>query len=97
MIVYILSRKTQRLYVGVTSDLMRRVCQPHRIGAIPGFSRRYGISRLVYYESFGGQLEAIHREKQIKSYARVKKLAMINSSNPEWRDLAEDWFAKPQA
>jgi putative endonuclease len=92
MFVYILAGRTRRLYVGVTNDLIRRVWE-HKNGTIPGFTRRYGIDRLVYFESFSGPIEAIAREKQIKDYARVKKLAMINSVNPEWNDLAELWFA----
>jgi putative endonuclease len=88
MFVYILASRTQRLYVGVTNDLVRRVYE-HKTGTIAGFTRRYGIDRLVYFESFSGPLEAIAREKQIKDYARVKKLAMIGSINPDWNDLAE--------
>ena len=92
MFVYILASRTQRLYVGVTNDLIRRVCE-HKNGTIAGFTRRYGIDRLVYFESFNEPIQAIAREKQIKDYARVKKLAMISSANPEWNDLAELWFA----
>ena len=91
MFVYILASRTQRLYVGVTNDLIRRVHE-HMSGTIPGFTRRYGINRLVYFESFGGPMPAIAREKQIKDYARVKKLAMISSVNPGWNDLAELWL-----
>ena len=91
MFVYILASRTQRLYVGVTSDLIRRVYE-HKTHKIPGFTQRYNIDRLVYFERFDGPIEAIAREKQIKDYARVKKLAMIHSRNPEWNDLAEDWF-----
>ena len=92
MFVYILASKTRRLYVGVTNDLVRRVWE-HRTGAVPGFTRRYGIHRLVYFETIVGPAEAIAREKQIKDYARVKKIDMINSLNPEWNDLADLWFA----
>jgi putative endonuclease len=92
MFVYILASKTRRLYVGVTNNLVRRAWE-HRTGVVHGFSRRYGITRLVYFESFVMATHAIRREKQIKSYARVKKIALINSSNPEWNDLAELWFA----
>jgi putative endonuclease len=91
MFVYILAGRTQRLYVGVTNDLIRRVHE-HKTGTIQGFTRRYGIDRLVYFESFSGPLQAIAREKQIKDYARVKKLVLISSVNPEWSDLAELWF-----
>jgi putative endonuclease len=89
--VYILASRTDRLYVGVTNDLVRRVWK-HKNGTVAGFTLRYGINRLVYFESFSGPVEAIAREKQVKDYARVKKLAMIESVNPEWSDLAELWF-----
>ena len=92
MFVYILASKTRRLYVGVTNDLARRAWE-HRTGALPGFTSRYGIHRLVYFEMIGGPAQAIAREKQIKDYARVKKIAMIDSVNPDWNDLAEVWFA----
>jgi putative endonuclease len=92
MFVYILASKTRRLYVGVTNDLVRRVWE-HTAGIIPGFTRRYGIKRLVYFESFAAPENAIRREKQIKSYARVMNLALVDSQNPEWKDLAEHWFA----
>ena len=92
MFVYILASKTRRLYVGVTNDLVRRVWE-HRMEVVPGFTRRYGIKRLVYYEQIESPETAICREKQVKDYARVKKLALVSSLNPEWRDLAEDWFA----
>lgn len=92
MFVYILVNKTWRMYVGVTNNLPRRVWE-HQVGLIPGFTRRYGIKRLVHFEKFEGPDGAIRREKQIKSYARVKKLALIESLNPEWHDLAKDWFA----
>jgi putative endonuclease len=92
MFVYILANKTRCLYVGVTNDLVRRVWE-HRSGTIPGFTKRYGIKRLVYFEQFGSPEGAIRREKQIKAYSRAKKLALIASSNQEWHDLAGHWFA----
>jgi putative endonuclease len=92
MFVYILASMTQRLYVGVTNDLVRRAWE-HRTGAVSGFTSRYGINRLVYFEAIAEPAQAIAREKQIKDYARAKKIAMINSVNPEWNDLAELWFA----
>ena len=91
MCVYVLSSKTCQLYVGVTNDLIRRVWQ-HRDGTIRGFTRKYSINRLVYYESFNDPIVAIRREKQIKSWARVKKLALVESMNPTWIDYREDWF-----
>jgi putative endonuclease len=92
MFLYILSSKTRRLYVGVTNDLLRRVLE-HRLELVPGFTRKYGVKELVYYEQIGVPATAIHREKQVKDYARAKKLALIASLNPEWRDLAEHWYS----
>jgi putative endonuclease len=92
MYVYVLANRTRRLYVGVTNDLNRRVAQ-HRSGAIPGFTKKYSIFRLVYFEPFDDPTAAIRREKQLKSWARVKKLALVGSMNPAWADYAEDWFA----
>jgi putative endonuclease len=91
MFVYITASKSRVLYVGITADLSRRIWE-HRTGALPGFTRRYGVNRLVYYEVAHDPASAIRREKQIKGWARVKKIAMIESMNPEWSDLAEDWF-----
>jgi putative endonuclease len=91
MFVYILSSKTRRLYVGVTNDLIRRVWE-HRMEVVPGFTRKYSIKELVYYEQIETSDTAIRREKQVKDYARSKKLALIASVNPEWHNLAEHWF-----
>ena len=91
MYVYILASATRRLYVGVTNDLVRRVWQ-HRTGAIRGFTKKYSVTRLVYFESFDHPIVAIRREKQLKSYARVKKVALVESTNPDWGDYAGDWF-----
>jgi putative endonuclease len=91
MFVYILANRTRRLYVGVTNDLVRRVYE-HRAHSVPGFTQRYNIDRLVYFESVSQAPEAIRREKQIKDYARAKKLAMVTWSNPDWTDLSEEWF-----
>jgi len=92
MFVYILASKTRRLYVGVTKNLVRRVWE-HRMEVVPGFTRKYGIKRLVYYEQMESPATAIRREKQVKDYARAKKVALIDTLNPEWHDLAEHWFA----
>jgi putative endonuclease len=75
----------------VTRDLARRVWQ-HRSGLIPGFTTKYSIYRLVYYEAFDDPIVAIRREKQLKSWSRVKKLSLVESMNPAWIDYAEDWF-----
>jgi putative endonuclease len=88
--VYILSSKSRRIYTGVTNDLFRRVLQ-HKRGEIEGFTQRYKVNRLVYYEQFRYVGNAIHREKQIKGWLRVKKVALIERDNPTWDDLAEEW------
>ena len=85
--VYILaSGRNGTLYVGVTSDLVRRVFA-HRYGATPGFASRYGCTLLVYFEMHSDMTEAINREKQIKAGSRARKLALIEANNREWRDL----------
>jgi putative endonuclease len=91
MFIYILAGRTRRLYIGVTNDLIRRIHE-HKNHSIPGFTRRYNIDQLVYFEPCSGPAQAMAREKQIKDYARVKKLALIATMNPGWSDLAEDWF-----
>lgn len=88
--VYILaSRRNGTLYTGVTSDLPKRVWE-HRSDVRDGFSRRYGVHRLVYFELHETMLGAISREKQIKAGSRKKKLMLIESMNPAWRDLYDD-------
>ena len=85
--VYILaSGRNGTLYVGVTNDLYRRVYE-HREGMLPGFTRRYGVKVLVYFEEFGDIEEAILREKRIKRWHRKWKLELIEASNPQWKDL----------
>ena len=88
--VYILaSRPGGTLYVGMTNDLVRRVFQ-HRNGMVPGFTKRYGVKRLVYFEEHATALAAIQREKNIKHWSREWKIDLIMTMNPEWRDLYED-------
>jgi putative endonuclease len=88
--VYILTnRRNSVLYTGVTSDLKRRVCQ-HREKLVPGFTHRYKVFKLVFYEVTGDVNAAIAREKQIKAGTRQKKINLIEAMNPEWRDLYED-------
>jgi putative endonuclease len=91
--VYILASRFRVLYIGVTSQLLERVKQ-HREGLVPGFTSRYRIHRLVYFESFAGPKTAIAREKQLKGWNRKKKLAFIEANNPAWEDLAEKYFAR---
>jgi putative endonuclease len=88
--VYILaSKRNGTLYTGVTSDLLKRIWQ-HRNKVIDGFTQKYSVHMLVYYELADEMTAAISREKQIKGGSRAKKLAMIESVNPEWRDLYDD-------
>lgn len=88
--VYILaSRRNGTLYIGVTNDLARRVGE-HKAKLVPGFTRRYGVDNLVYFEEYGSILQARERERALKRWQRAWKLALIEKDNPEWRDLAED-------
>jgi putative endonuclease len=88
--VYIMaSRRNGTLYIGVTSELVARVSQ-HKAKAVPGFTARYGCDRLVWYEEQGSAEAAIQREKRLKEWRRVWKIALIEKTNPEWRDLFEE-------
>jgi putative endonuclease len=87
--VYLLARKRDgTLYLGVTNNLGRRVWE-HRTKLYPGFSRRYGVDRLVWYEAYDRIDEAIAREKAMKKWRRAWKIALIEAMNPEWLDLYE--------
>ena len=90
--VYIMASGRRTLYVGVTGDLQRRVHE-HRQKLIDGFTKRYNVTHLVYFESFAEVLDAIAREKQVKAWSRAKKVALVRSQNPKWNDLAKDWFS----
>ena len=85
--VYILANRTRALYTGVTSDLKARVSE-HKSHTVAGFTARYNVDRLVYFEEYGEPVLAIEREKQIKMLNRAKKIALIEGANPEWQDLA---------
>jgi putative endonuclease len=90
--VYILaSRRNGTLYIGVTNDLQRRVWD-HKQGSVPGFTKKYGVKLLVYFETFTDIGEAIHRETRLKKYKREWKMNLIQRENVEWRDLAADWY-----
>ena len=91
--VYILANRSGTLYVGVTNDLERRVVE-HKHKLIPGFSRRYHVDRLVYFEATPDVRAAIAREKQIKAWRREKKVALIESKNRDWKDLSAGWFSE---
>ena len=85
--VYILaSKRNGALYIGVTSDLKKRVWE-HKNDLVEGFTKRYGVHQLVYYELHGEIMSAIRREKQIKKWNRSWKLELIERQNPDWRDL----------
>ena len=87
--IYIMTnRRNGTLYIGVTSDLSLRVYQ-HREGAIRGFTKRYGLKRLVYYEHYPDIRAAIQREHNMKHWPRAWKVRLINGFNPEWDDLYE--------
>ena len=88
--VYIMSGRTRTLYVGVTNDIERRTHE-HEDKAVPGFTSKYRLDRLVYFEDHADIRGAIDREKQIKSWRREKKMALIESLNPKWKDLSLDW------
>ncbi len=87
--VYILASGTGTLYVGVTRDLVRRVYE-HKHKLVPGFTARYGVDRLVYFEHTHDVAAAIAREKAIKGWTRKRKLALVASMNPEWKDLSDE-------
>jgi putative endonuclease len=87
--VYIMTNKRNTvLYTGVTNNIRKRVCE-HRQKLVEGFTKKYNLVKLVYYESFGDPDSAIKREKQIKAGSRKKKEDLINSVNEEWQDLYE--------
>ena len=88
--VYIMTNGKRTLYTGVTNNLYRRVYE-HKEKLVPGFTKRYNIDYLVYIECTSDVVAAITREKQIKVWTRAKKISLIESSNPEWRDLSLDW------
>ncbi len=81
------------LYTGVTSNLEARIFQ-HREGILEGFTKKYGIKMLVYFEEHAEAGAAIHREKRIKKWPRAWKINLIRTDNPDWNDLAESWYPK---
>jgi putative endonuclease len=88
--VYILaSRRNGTLYVGVTNDLARRMSE-HKGKLVPGFTRKYRVDKLVYFEEYPSILEARARERALKRWDRAWKLALIEEMNPQWRDLSEE-------
>jgi len=94
--VYIMASRSLTLYIGVTRNLARRTME-HKQHEIEGFTSKYRVERLVYYERFVDIRAAIEREKQLKGWRRDKKIALIRSKNPTWIDLAEEWGKPIQA
>ena len=88
--VYIMSNRSKILYIGVTNDLQRRVYE-HQHHLVTGFTSKYHINRLVYFEETSDVNVALAREKHIKGWVRAKKVALIELTNPDWRDLSEEW------
>ena len=87
--VYIMASASRVLYIGVTSDLLRRVWE-HKQKKFRGFTARYCVTELVYLEGFGNVCMAIAREKQLKGWLRTRKIALIESFNPQWKDLSAE-------
>jgi len=86
--VYILTNKSKTLYTGITNDLNRRLYE-HKNKLINGFTKKYNLDRLIYFEMFNHPDDAIRREKQIKGWLRKKKSALVETMNPEWKDLSD--------
>jgi putative endonuclease len=91
--VYIITNRSKTLYIGVTNNLERRMWEhKHFIGS--DFASRYKLDRLVYFESFDDVRKAIDREKELKGWLRIRKIALIVSNNPAWCDLSQEWFTR---
>lgn len=88
--VYLLTNSSRTLYVGVTNNLERRMYE-HKNKLVPGFASKYNVTWLAYYEETPSIESAIAREKQIKAWRRSKKVALIGSANPQWKDLSLEW------
>src|SRR5580704_17204923 len=93
--VYIVTNRSKTLYTGVMNSLVRRV-REHKLGIGSDFAARYKLDRLAYFERFEDIRNAIEREKQIKGWLRIKKIALIVSVNPEWKDLSAEWYETHQ-
>ena len=89
--VYLMTNSVRTLYVGVTNDIERRVYE-HKHKLVDGFTKKYNLTWLAYYEETSDVTAAIEREKQIKSWRRSKKVALIESMNPQWKDLSMEWY-----
>jgi putative endonuclease len=93
--VYIMTNRSKTLYTGITNNLLRRVWE-HKQGEGSGFCTQYKLDRLIYFERFKYVGNAITREKQIKGWLRIKKMALIVAQNPAWRDLSDGWYSEHQ-
>lgn len=89
--VYMMASFRQVLYIGVTNNLQRRVYQHKQKTDAESFTARYNVNRLVFFEAYGEIQDALAREKQLKSWRREKKVALLTEHNPNWRDLSLDW------
>ena len=89
--VYIMTNNSKTLYIGVTNDLQRRIYE-HKNKLVEGFTKRYNITKLVYYQTTNSIESAIKREKQLKNWKRAWKIELIESVNKDWDDLSEEWF-----
>jgi len=96
--VYIMGSLTGTLYIGVSGNLQKRVF-PHKFRHYEGFTARYEVVRLLYFESYDDVHKALAREKQLKGWSRAKKIALFERRNPQWKDLASEWhpWMKPSA
>ncbi len=89
--VYIMASKSGTLYIGLTSNIKKRIYE-HKNHSIPGFTDKYDIDRLLFFEVIKDSATAINRERQLKAWSREKKVKLIDSLNPEWNDLSQDWY-----
>ena len=89
--VYILTNHSKTLYTGMTNNIKRRIYE-HKNKLIKGFTEKYNISKLVYYESTNNVNSAIVREKQIKGWLRERKIELVETENPNWNDLSQNWY-----
>ncbi len=88
--IYIMTNRSKTLYIGVTSNIIKRVFE-HKNKLVSGFTRKYNISKLVYFEITSDIQTALKREKQLKGWLRSKKIVLIESLNPDWNDLSAEW------
>jgi putative endonuclease len=89
--VYLMTSKSGTLYVGMTNNTEKMIYE-HKNKLISGFAKKYNITRLVHFETFGDVRSAIGREKAIKGWLRKKKIQLVSENNPEWKDLSQNWY-----